>query len=42
MKLQTDIRVRATIEVDDREAEMLEWLCGYDIAKEFASRFSHK
>lgn len=42
MKLSTDIRIRAMIEVDDKEAEMLEYLCSYDVAKVFAEKFSHK
>lgn len=42
MKMHANVEVVATIQINQEEALVLEHLCSYDIAKEFASKYSHR
>lgn len=41
MKLDVNVTVTGSISMTDREAEIVEFLCSFDLHKEFAERFSH-
>lgn len=42
MKVNTDIKLSMTLEIDSDEAELLYHLTSYDLSKEFASRCSRE
>ncbi len=42
MKLRPSFKVEAEITVNDREAEILEKICSYDLLKWFATACSHQ
>jgi hypothetical protein len=42
MKLLPTVLIQAHLLVDDREAELIEYMCSFGLAKTFSEQFSHK